>query len=259
MAWKIKNWTKDYEVNDKNRAYKEGDTLRAGRLDFIRLKNHGRKQGVGWRRMLRLCKGDASVWGVFCKFLEIAGDSGGSRRGVLLNEHDEPATIEHLHEITGFKSKQIEKAIQVLTDPTLMWIEPIAVPGVPGDSGKTPFISSHIITDHSISKHIKTEEKKDPLLNFGGDKNDPGVVMLTQDQWGKLGENLGRAAANDYIERANGYFCQIGPAMTKKKYKSHYHTILNWWRRDQKEGKVSVKPQAQPGKYAGVAQKGKMT
>jgi hypothetical protein len=53
-------------------------------------------------------------------------------------------------------------------------------------------------------------------------------VLLTPEEYEKLLERLSTSERDDYIERLNDYIGQTG-----KKYKSHYHTILNWHRRDE--------------------------
>lgn len=49
------------------------------------------------------------------------------------------------------------------------------------------------------------------------------AVLLTSDEYNKLIEKLGEKEALNYIEKLNNYILSKG-----KKYKSHYHTILNW-------------------------------
>ena len=53
-------------------------------------------------------------------------------------------------------------------------------------------------------------------------------VYLTPEEYDKLKTRLG-SLLPDYLERLNLYLGSIG-----KRYKSHYFTILNWWRRDGK-------------------------
>jgi hypothetical protein len=78
-------------------------------------------------------------------------------------------------------------------------------------------------------KEIKTEDnivsedkpKKLTFLEF---------VKLTQEEFEKLKETLGsEEVVNDFIFRLNSYIGSKG-----KKYKSHYHTILSWYRKDNK-------------------------
>ncbi len=56
-------------------------------------------------------------------------------------------------------------------------------------------------------------------------------VFLTDDEYDKLCARLGETAARDYIERLNDYIGSRGC-----RYKSHYHTILTWWRNDNPNG-----------------------
>jgi len=55
-------------------------------------------------------------------------------------------------------------------------------------------------------------------------------VMLTDDEYKKLIEKLGQNRTEQYIERLNNYVGSKG-----KRYKSHYHTILNWSSKDNEE------------------------
>lgn len=54
-----------------------------------------------------------------------------------------------------------------------------------------------------------------------------GNVALTDAEHEKLRELMGDRLAGEYIERLSGYLAQKG-----KRYKSHYATIRNWWRKD---------------------------
>ncbi len=60
-------------------------------------------------------------------------------------------------------------------------------------------------------------------------------VNLTEKELKELNDKLGSTKTTDMIERLNGYIGQIGTAAASKKYKSHYHTILNWHRMDGKK------------------------
>lgn len=58
-------------------------------------------------------------------------------------------------------------------------------------------------------------------------------VLLKPDEFKKLQEKLG-PLVGEYLERLNGWLGQTG---AHAKYKSHYHTILNWYRKDVAGGK----------------------
>lgn len=121
--FKITEWNERYEVSSKGREPKAGDDLRAGPLQYIRLKVYGHSQGTGYRRM-QMAAGTKSmeVFGIFCKFLEISGNQPKGKRGVLLNENDDPASIEDLAFILNVPEKQIENAITVLSSKNVGWL-----------------------------------------------------------------------------------------------------------------------------------------
>lgn len=69
-----------------------------------------------------------------------------------------------------------------------------------------------------------------------------GNVLLTDTEYQKLQAKLD-GKAGDLIERLSGYMASKG-----KRYKSHYATLLNWQRRDEKSGKTT-NPRALPRQY----------
>jgi len=97
--YQIAEWKQRYEVNNKGAPAQEGDNLRAGPLTFIRSAVHGRQMSTGFRRLQKF-SGKSHLYrnfGIFQKFLEIAGDiSRPLRDGTLFNEHDQPATEDDL-------------------------------------------------------------------------------------------------------------------------------------------------------------------
>ena len=54
-------------------------------------------------------------------------------------------------------------------------------------------------------------------------------VFLTEEEHKKLFDLLGETALSDMLERLNNYIGSSG-----KKYKSHYHTVLAWYKGDKK-------------------------
>lgn len=56
-------------------------------------------------------------------------------------------------------------------------------------------------------------------------------VKLTDEEYEKLISKLGKINTDDYIERLNNYLGSKG-----RQYKSHYHTILSWSRKDGVKG-----------------------
>lgn len=70
---------------------------------------------------------------------------------------------------------------------------------------------------------IKPDQTKERYGDF---------VTLTPGEHAKLIERLGEKDTVRYIERLNEYIGQIGEKAANKRYKSHYHTILSFYRRD---------------------------
>ena len=79
----------------------------------------------------------------------------------------------------------------------------------------------------------KEKAKAKPKGVYGEFEN----VMLTGEEHGKLVDSLGDIGAEEYIERLSAYLAQSG-----RRYKSHYATILTWWRKDGKPVKRRKAP-----------------
>ncbi|SHE47346.1 hypothetical protein SAMN02745164_00493 [Marinitoga hydrogenitolerans DSM 16785] len=69
-----------------------------------------------------------------------------------------------------------------------------------------------------IKKEKKFKKEKKKFLEF---------VFLKEEEYEKLVERFGKTIIDEYIEKLNNYIGSKG-----KKYKSHYHTILNWLKKD---------------------------
>ncbi len=121
--YKINEWDKRYEVSSKGREPKDGDDLRAGPLQYVRLKVYGHRQGTGFRRLQLKAKDKTmEIFGIFCKFLEIAGNQRRGLRGELLNEKDKPASIDDLAFILGVPAKQVSYALDILSSKDVGWL-----------------------------------------------------------------------------------------------------------------------------------------
>jgi len=99
---------------------------------------------------------------------------------------------------------------------------------LPGTSGKFREIPSEEKRTEEKGTELNGREGKDvavklPHLDF---------VKLTAHEAEMLKKDL-NGKADEYINRLNGYLGSTG-----KKYKSHYHTIMNWWRRDRDSDKT---------------------
>lgn len=84
----------------------------------------------------------------------------------------------------------------------------------------------------------KSRKEKD--IPYGISKKKYGEfenVLLNGQEHGKLVDSLGDIGAAEYIERLSAYLAQTG-----HRYKSHYATLLNWWRKDGKPVKRTPAP-----------------
>lgn len=83
-----------------------------------------------------------------------------------------------------------------------------------------------------ITKAIKEHERKYHQLQDERPKAKKkrkrrylDFVLLTDEEHQKLVDRFGEAGTEDWINRLNDYIASRG-----RRYKSHYHTILNWAR-----------------------------
>lgn len=88
----------------------------------------------------------------------------------------------------------------------------------------------------SVSEEVKKPEKQkeenEKFLRY---------VFLSKEDHNQMVEKIGKILADEYIERLDGYIGQIGVEKARAKYKSHYDTMMNWYRKDLKEGKIQIK------------------
>jgi len=122
----ITEWIERYEVNEKGDQARLGHKLRVRPLEFIRSKVHGRSRGAGFAAMQHHA-GDRAyeVFGLFHKFLEIAGCEPRDKRGQLLNARGNPAKIDELAFVLGTTIESVEYAMQVLINPQVGWIQEV--------------------------------------------------------------------------------------------------------------------------------------
>lgn len=84
----------------------------------------------------------------------------------------------------------------------------------------------------TTNKNDKNDKKKEKIYRK---EKFLSCVYLTKEEYRKLCDQLTTPLASRYIEDLNGYMLSHGK---EKKYKSHYQTILNWKRKDDREGKT---------------------
>lgn len=77
---------------------------------------------------------------------------------------------------------------------------------------------------------IKKEKKKDKKILYGE------FCKLTKEEYDKLINRFTFQITTDYIEKLNNYIGSTG-----KRYKSHYHTVLNWLNKEGISSKIDKK------------------
>ena len=87
-----------------------------------------------------------------------------------------------------------------------------------------------------LPKQVDTKEKKETIQKKGAKpkKRFLNFVLLTEEENQTLIDKLGKEKTSDLVERLNNYIGSTG-----KKYKSHYFTILNWYKKDKQEKGVT--------------------
>jgi len=96
------------------------------------------------------------------------------------------------------------------------------------DVGKPAIINTE--EENNTEKREYKAPAEKPLVpkdSYGEDL----AVKLTYEEHAKLIAKLGTKRAERYIASLNDYLCSTG-----KRYKSHYHTILGWVRKDEERG-----------------------
>lgn len=121
----------------------------------------------------------------------------------------------------------------------LKWLETEQMIAVKSNSGYTHLkvLNWGIYQSNGDSKSNSEEtvrkQSLDPNKNDKNDKKDKEdlygeFVRLEKVEYERLVDRLGEPSTLDYIDRLNNYIGSSG-----KKYKSHYHTILQWVRKDE--------------------------
>lgn len=91
-------------------------------------------------------------------------------------------------------------------------------------------------TENNNTKNIaevKSSPKKQSKKRYP-DKE--GSVLISEKEYGKLVDRFGKIKTNEWIERLDLYIKSKGV-----KYKSHYHTILNWDKMEKERSKENTK------------------
>lgn len=166
MGYRIREWEKRYEVNDKNRALKPEDRMRQGELEYLRFPVHGRNHSAAYRRFLREAKDDAPMtYGVYVKLKEIAAQAEAGKRGVIRNDAGQPIEDEEIAECMGFPVKCVKRALEILCRESVGWVEQFRE--VPGNPGNSPSYTE-TETESYTETETKTESASLPPLGSSG-------------------------------------------------------------------------------------------
>lgn len=190
--YRIAGWVGRYEVNSKGRIYREGDDPRINPLGYIRASVHGHDEGRGWKKLKHLA-GDSApeVFGLFLKFLEIAGDNHWPNRGVLRECRDgEPATADDLAITLGISEQKIQQALDILVNPVIAWL--IKTYDSPGNSRILPDSPGKQVQTKAKGRR-EVEEKKGETP--GDSRNCPGTIQPDSESTDSLGKNSNTALA----------------------------------------------------------------
>lgn len=95
-----------------------------------------------------------------------------------------------------------------------------------GLSNENPKVKDKV--KEKVKDKVKDKESITPTQTYG----EFGNVFMTEDEMQKLSNVYGAINAKEYIEKLS-YYLYNNP---KKKYTSHYRTIINWIDRDKKDG-----------------------
>lgn len=136
--YRIADWDRHYEVDDRSHIWKPGKPFRLGSLEYLRIK--ARRD---WNHRLLAMKelGDevdellwAAALGIFERLcLMVACEPRELRAGGIIRySNGQPATIEQMARMFRYKVQTMQKILGLLLDPEVQWIEAVCE-HVPGD------------------------------------------------------------------------------------------------------------------------------
>jgi len=95
------------------------------------------------------------------------------------------------------------------------------------ESYQQDHIASNQQRHHQVTSNQPSTNHKQEVKEHKKKEKHIELVFLSKDEFKKLTQDYGPEAVNSKIEDLNNYIASTG-----KKYKSHYHTIRNWMKRD---------------------------
>ena len=180
-------------------------------------------------------------------------------RGVLIKRGTFLTSLSNLEVETGLSISQLRTSLNKLKKTNYLTSTPSSKNTVINVLNYSEYQNSDTRNDtqdsNLMTKKSQSDDKVVTTTNKGnninkGNKKDITpknkyleFVLLTTEEYEKLIVKLGKETTGSFIERLNNYIGSKG-----KKYKSHYHTILNWYNKDDKQ---QPQKQTKPTKYYG--------
>lgn len=204
------------DYDERYRPYdKSGGELR--NPEWVKLP--AKPKGDGLQALLEQKRG-LEIFAIWCLILEkTTAEKKPENRGKLLNHRDKPATISEIAKSISLPTRAILVKTAINTLISMGWI----IAEEASESSEQTSAKSIV-----VKSKVKLSKDKNKYLEF---------VLLTDEEYKKLCDRFGKSVADSYIERLNNYLGSKG-----KKYKSHYHTILNWINKDGVDKKQSSPP-----------------
>lgn len=104
-------------------------------------------------------------------------------------------------------------------------------------SGKARKQKKRTVVEQSFEQSLNNKENKEKEINKENKIKHLDSVFLTENEHKKLIKEFGDVLTKLKIENLNDYMMSTG-----KKYKSHYHTILSWIKKDRGKAEATATP-----------------
>ena len=156
-------------------------------------------------------------------------------QGILIKRGTFMTSLDRLHIETGLSVRQIRTALDKListnelTSETYTKYRIITVLKYNDYQMNDNQLDNQVTNKRQTSDKVATTTNKDNKEKKEEKRIYKEYVRLTEDEYSKLQKKL-NGSLDKYLENLNNYIGSKG-----KKYKSHYHTILTWYNKDQKE------------------------
>lgn len=256
--YRIAKWEELYEVNSHNGVWAPGQPKRVGPLPFVRYRVNGRDWSEGYRDFLAVAgKNSASIFGVFCKLLEIAADGNIEARGLLVDRRGNSLDAEGISRISGFSVSDIRKALVVLTDSRVGWLVSDTSPespGIPRNSLSGQVRSGQVRTIDCTERLPVGNTSAPPgdaavLLNFDC-AGDPPIYELTRGKLKEYYQLYGKQIDVLHEAKKARQWCIDNP-QRRKTARRMGRFLAGWFERSVNSGRGTPpqkSPQSQPAK-----------